>query len=277
MKIFPVTTTLSSLFLMLMFGATTQAAIVAVQTDVSTISPCPSFCGGSGGMSDFATDGGVGSTTASSSLVNSDGTGRAVGSLPGPIGLPELGAESFSGQDSRVSSSAMGMQRYLYSGAPTTLSLNMALDGTATIFEPDDQASIEGNVAVILGSDLFFTTHFPTLIYEVVDPGDVLGQSSLSLPDDGSPTTVTDSISFAVNQGDEFFVWANLVASGTRGGTADALNTLSLTFTDHTGLTPTGSAPAVPIPGTGLLLGSALAVAAWGRRKPKLVNPASRG
>lgn len=76
--------------------STAQAATWGAEVGVSSISPCPSFCGGLGGMFDFAFDGGEFSSTAFTTLNNTDGDGQASANLSGPNTLPVLGAEGFS-------------------------------------------------------------------------------------------------------------------------------------------------------------------------------------
>jgi len=237
---------------------TAQAATWGAEVGVGTISPCPSFCGGPGGSSSSSSDGGEFSTSAFTSLSNTDGNGQASADLSGPTFLPVLGAEGFSGANSRTDSSAVGMGRYTYTGATaTTISLDIALDGERGGTTNPSDAWVDSDVAVILGDVNDFVTHYPTFIFEVVPltPGlSILGQSNLSLDLNAGPQTKTDGISFTLNPGDEFFVWAGIDAGGIRNGFGDAFNTLSMSFSDDTGISST----MVPIPAAVWLFGSGL-------------------
>jgi len=182
---------------------------------------------------------------------------RAVYAAGGPD-LPVLGAEGFSGPDSRTDSYAVGMLGYTYAGATaTTISLDIVLDGESGGTTDPFDAWVESNVAVILGDVNDFVIHYPTFIFEVV-PGNpdlsVLGESNMSLDLNAGPQTLTGSISFTLNPGDEFFVWAGLEAGGIRDGYGDAFNTLSMSFSDAAGITPN----IIPVPAAVWLFGSGL-------------------
>lgn len=253
------------------------AADVVATTGVSTISPCPSFCGGAGRSSEFDIDGGPGFTSSYSSLANTDGNGQAAAALNGgSAGLPTLRAEVFSGADSRVGAEAAGMRKYAYSGATSNFTLDLTLDGdvidpTTPPDSPD--ASLVANLVVVQASELDFSADYGTFAFEVValDPAATLLDEttinffSLGLFDTG-PQSVTQSVSFTLNDGDEIFVWANLVASGTRGGAADAFNTASLAFStgNVAGLT------AVPLPAGAWLLLSGMAIIATRRSRMRV-------
>ncbi len=236
-----------------------QAATWGAQTDISMITPCPSFCGGSGGQSSFSSDGGEFSSSAFTTLAGFGGTGQATANLNGPTLLPVLGAEGFSGQNSRTGSSAVGMHGYAYSGAaPTTISLDIQLDGERGGTSDPTDAFVRSNVAVILGDVNDFVTDWSTFIFEVVPltPGlTELGRSSLSLDLNAGQQTRSDSIEFTLNPGDEIFIWAGLEAGGTRGGFGDAFNTLTMSYSDDTGITPTS---VVPVPAAAWLFASGL-------------------
>lgn len=66
------------------------------------------------------------------------------------------------------------------------------------------------------------------------------------------PQTKADSIDFTLNPGDEFFVWAGLEAGGMHNGFGDVSNTLSMSFSDDTGIY------AAPVPAAVYLFGSGL-------------------
>jgi hypothetical protein len=159
-----------------------QAATWGTQVNISTISPCPSFCGGSGGTSEFSVDGGEFVLSSFDTLNNADGDGQGIASLTGSSLLPILGAEGFSGSNSRIGTSAVGMLSYTYTGGtPTTISLDINLDGERGGTTDPGDAFVNSDVAVILGSVDDFITDYPTFIFEVVPgtPGlSVLGQEA---------------------------------------------------------------------------------------------------
>ena len=237
---------------------TAYASTWGAEADIGMITPCPSFCGGSGGQSDFSSDGGEFSSTAFTSLSNFGGTGQASADLSGPTLLPVLGAEGFSGSNSRTGSSAVGMLGYTYMGASaTSISLDIALEGERGGTTNPSDAWVRSNVAIILGDVNDFVTDYATFIFEVVPgtPGlSVLGESRLSLDLGAGPQTKMGSIGFTLNPGDEFFVWAGIEAGGTRDGFGDAFNTLSMTYSDDTGISPS----VVPVPSAMWLFGSGL-------------------
>lgn len=123
-------------------------------------------------------------------------------------------------------------------------------------------------MALILGNVDYFTTDWATFISEIVPytPGLAeLGRSSLRLDLNAGQQTKTDSIAITLNPGDEIFVWAGLEAGGTRDGFGDAFNTLTMSYSDDTGLAPTG---VIPVPAAVWLFGSGLlGLAALARRK----------
>lgn len=236
-----------------------QAATWGSQVDISMITPCPSFCGGSGGQSARSGDGGEFINSAFTSLNNFGGTGRGSASLNGPTLLPVLSAEGYSGANSRTDTRAVGMHGYTYTGASaTTITLDIALDGERGGTADFRDAWVESNVAVILGDVNDFVTDYATFIFEVV-PGtsglSVLGESRLSLDLGAGRQTKTDVISFTMNPGDEIFVWGGLEAGGIRNGFGDAFNTLTMAFSDDTGIVPTS---VVPVPAAVWLFGSGL-------------------
>ena len=234
-------------------------------TSVSTISPCPSFCGGTGGQSKFDIDGGLGGElTSISSLDVTDGNGQAQATFVGTSLLPELSAEAFSNsgfRSSRVESNATGMQQYSYSGATNDITLSAVIDDAAS-----GEATIRGDIAVIIaanGEDVPITTRLGDLIFEII-PGtnnlDLLGSDFEFLLVSGALETVSLDVNFTVNNGDSIFVWSQLLARGIRGGTADAFNTMSLSFSDPTGFAPVlgGDSVQVPEPSTLGLLAAGL-------------------
>lgn len=249
-------------FIVLLFSNLATAAPFAT-TDVSTISPCPTFCGGTGGAFDFDIDGGEGQTSSYSSLSNVDGNGQAQTIFIGDSLLPELKADAFSNaqssgvRSSRVGSQATGMQSYIYSGGTSSVSMSAAFDGLVS-----GDALIRGSLVVARasnGADVPLSTDFGTLVFEILalDPDlETLGTDQSTLTADGSDLL---NIDFMVNDGDSIFIWAALFARGTRGGMADAFSTMTLAFNDPSGFKPQlGAVNPVPVPAAIWLFGTAL-------------------
>lgn len=252
-------------------GTAAAQTAMAAQTGVSTISPCPSFCGGSGGQFGFDIDGGEGFTSSQSALSNIDGDGRAEAVLTGPVALPVLRAEAYASttRSSQVQASATGMQGF-YVGADglSSYSLGLALTGQAT-------GTVRADVLVFRDFDAsslpFFSTDVGTMDFEVIAlSGDLelLQRLTLTLPSDGAAGSVNADLAIEdVAVGDLFYVWAQLSATGRNGTYGDAYNTLHLSYADATGLSQT--AP-VPEPGTWLMLAAGLAALGGCRsRRPR--------
>ena len=254
-----------------------QTAVFSAETSVSTISPCPSFCGGIGGATDFDFDGGIGMTVSSSSLNNVDGNGQAMADLNGPTDLPILRTEAFSHaqalpqRSSRVGSQAFGLQGFYVTG--TSYSLDITLTGIAndvpepspTVFNEDGSAV--ANVMIIRdndpSSDINFTSHYPTMKFELIPGTDLeiladavtpIGASSLVIPPDNTVHSVSETLTVTgLAYGELIYVWADVFTSGTRGGFGDAFNTLTMSFQDPTGLSHTPP-PAIPEPYTCMMM-----------------------
>jgi hypothetical protein len=250
------------------FLSAAQAATWGAEVGISMITPCPSFCGGPGGQFDSSFDGGEFSSTAFTSLSNFGGTGQGSADLSGPTLLPVLGAEGFSGSNSFAGTNSVGMLGYTYTGASaTSISLDIVLDGERGGTTDPTDAWVRSNVAVILGDVNDFVTDYGTFIFEVVPltPGlSVLGESNLSLDLNAGPQSKTDVINITLNPGDEFFVWAGLEAGGIRDGFGDAFNTLTMSYSDSSGISPS----LVPVPAAVYLFGSGIiALIGIARRK----------
>ena len=247
-------------------GAAAQTAFAA-ETSVSTISPCPSFCGGPGSQSDRDIDGGEGFTSSQSSLSNPDGNGRAEASLSGAVSLPVLRAEAFASttRSSQVQATATAMQGfYVGVGGLTSYELELALTGEAT-------GTVRADVLVFRDTDPgslpMFTSDRGSMAFEVIPlTGDLemLQTFTMALPGSGLAQSLFATVGIEdVAVGDLFYVWARLSATGRNGTYSDAFNTLNLSYADATGLSQL--AP-VPEPGAWMMFAAGLLALAARRR-----------
>ena len=125
-------------------------------------------------------------------------------------------------------------------------------------------------------SDISYTSHYPTMKFELI-PGsgdlEVLADAltgalpTLTIPPDNQVHSVSTTLSITgLTPGELIYVWADLNASGTRGGFADAYSTLTMAFQDSTGLSHT--AP-VPEPSEYLLMLAGLGVIGAAARRAR--------
>ncbi len=238
-----------------------NAAIVSgygVSASASTSPDCPLGC--NGGSNELVTDGGEFATAATAEVNNATATGFGSGSFGGSAFTPLLRASATSplGASTQGFALTTAVQGYTFTGATTTsFSLFVELHGTTN--EPDfsSDARIRSDLAVYILPDAPFVTHFGTLIFEYValTPGaELLANESLFLSAGLGTDLASTTLNFSLDPGDEIYVFANLSARASRGGSADATNTLSMTFNDASLL----QATVVPVPAAVWLFGSAL-------------------
>ncbi|MCA9242030.1 MAG: PEP-CTERM sorting domain-containing protein [Planctomycetales bacterium] len=267
--------------------ATAQTAVVAASTGVSTIAPCPSFCGGSGGVFDSDIDGGVGFIVSQSSLDNAQGIGNAYADLSGPIDLPLLRAESYSNPNSRVSSQAFGMQGFYVTGSEYSLDValaGIAFDAPSVPGVSNEDGSAVAHVMIFRDNDpstpVAPFSDYGTMRFEVIpgtgdlellaDAVEPSGLATLSItPDNQVHIVGTTLTATGLLPNDLIYVWANLSTSGTRGGFGDAFDTLTMQFQNPQGLSHTPH-PSVPEPASYVLLG--LGALALGTRPSKALR-----
>jgi hypothetical protein len=234
-----------------------NAAIIdgyGVSAAASTASNCPSYCTTAGGGDfQYDNDGGEFNTSAYA-FENSYAEGEAYAALNGMTYLPTLKVQASSDEGRQGSATAFGIQGFTYSGAATTINLDFNLHGSVV----DNPTGYTGNtlqasVAVLKGSQLDYYADFSTLVYEVAFDLDTLGIESIFI-NEGINIDMPGFISFDIADGDDFYVVAQLRATG-KNGYADAWNTLTLEFDDDTGLEAAG---VVPVPAALWLFGSGL-------------------
>lgn len=253
---------------LLLVSVSSHAAIVTgygVSAGAATFPNCPSFC--QGGSNERDSDGGEFATSATAQVNNTTANVFASGSFGGSAFTPVLRASA----DSPLSAATQGtggvtaIQGYTFTGGESTdFSLFVELDGTTIEPQPSSDAVIGAELAVYILPNAPFVTDFGTLIFEIVplSGGTVLVQDQLFLTPGLGTTFASTTLDFTLNPGDEIYVFAGLNARAARGGSADATNTLTLTFDDASQL----QAAAIPVPAAIWLFASALGLVAGLRR-----------
>ena len=247
----------------------------------TSVADCPSFC------TNFNFGPGQSNpeqTSASDSVSEFRGSADAEANLAGGLAIPVLKARGNANPSMKGAlATAFGSQGYTYNGANTTLTLDVTLTGSLVDPDATPRAGIRATVAIFQTTNYFFLSDIGTLILEggaiPVQQVNALGDAILDLQllDTGS-INETQSLIFDASDGDQFYIWALLdaeaVSSSTAAGSADAFNTLTMSFADPTGLTPASNA--VPAPATSsLLLCGLLAWAVGGRRRHGVRESAS--
>lgn len=240
----------------------TNASIIdgyGTYASTSTASNCPSYCTtADGGDFQYDSDGAEFSNTAFAEE-SSYALGRAQSSLTGSTYLPDLKVLASSDLNKGGFATAFGVQGFTYSGtSAATITLDLDLHGSIT----DNPSGytynvLSASVAVLIGSSLDWYPDFGTLVYEVAGGTTVrAGVESLFLGNPGINQSTSNFITFDIDPGDDFYVVAEMNASG-QNGIADAWNTLTLNFDDDTGLAA-ASVSNVPLPAAVWLFGSGL-------------------
>lgn len=243
---------LTALLAMLFTGASVQAAPVAgwgayggiqikdVRCNTSTCLPFPweltgtsqIVSGGPNQASALATTN-PGDPFYLSTPAGQAATAQAVLGGSGVIATPELRTYAKSEANNvGIFSHAVGAQGYTYSGPAQQINLNLRL--TANIFAPaNSDTSARADVGVIFANDLPFGINTATYLGEIAvgdfnNPNPIFRETLFS-----SVGPSTDVLSFTVQDGDEFLVWAALDAKAVGDGAiVNALNTLTMEFRD---------------------------------------------
>ncbi|MBU1055550.1 MAG: hypothetical protein KKC46_17270 [Proteobacteria bacterium] len=216
-------------------------------------------------------DGGQGVSYAQSSITDSRGSADAE-SVLGIASTLKAKAEHFDGINGAWAN-ARTIQGYTYTGAAsTTLTLNAILTGS--LYDPAASDS------VIIGAEIY--VYQPINFDYCYDPGTLLfelgaklfydedydnSSMALSFLDTITNGSTSNSIFLDLDPGQSFYVVSTLNATAVgSNSSADAYNTLNLTFDDTTDLAL--GATTVPIPGAIWLMGSGfLGMIAFIRRR----------
>jgi len=223
---------------------------------------CPSYC------TDFEynSDGGEMETSAYASIDNGTGYAQALANLTGSSYLPILKVEASAAYGKSGSAEAYGLQRYTYSGnSTTTIELNLNLHGSSMQGSENNSNYIRSQIAIFMGEEMDYYRSFESLMEVGTEFADYASMRIRNEID----ANVPDTLMFEVNPGDSFFVVASMRAKA-RDGYSDAWNTLSMNFTNATGLVAS-SAPAEvtpkPIPEPSSILLFCLAILGFGVKR----------
>lgn len=208
----------------------------------------------------------VDGATASSSFSDGRGAAEAHASIIDDSGIEmvHLRGQADSNSNGIAHASAWGLNTYTYTGANTTITLDIDLTGTLNNASGSSFTNISADIYVIDPADLngMPFTDLSGSFGEGIFP---IAETSVSI---GGSDPATDSLSLTLNNGDEFSIWAILFVDAGNGDSAQAMNSLDLTFSSNTGLVSTAQVSAVPVPAAVWLFGSGLlGLIAVARRK----------
>ncbi len=234
---------------------TSQASIIGdsygVSASVSTYGNCSVVCTvSSDNDSSYSSSGGVLNTSATTTE-STHASGAALASLSGLDYLPTLKVMASADEGKHASATAYAQQGFDYLGQDTTsITLNLNLHGSVgNNLSGYSSNSLQAKVGILIGNELDYYPSFGTAYYEIglLDGNVGAGTEGLVI-NNGNDVNVQGSISFDLEAGDSFFVISQMNAS-SQNGFADAWNTLSMSFTDSTGLNATSNASTInPIP-----------------------------
>ena len=214
----------------------------------SLLSAALSFSANAGlidyGVSTDVTGGGsFGGDNLDSAYNEVDSQNKALVSLSGPSLLPTIKVMAQSSGTSY--SQALGVQKFIYDGsAMSNFELNFNLHGDVS-----SNSSLRADIGVILADKVEFYSNygFATNFFEGgAMMGKELGYKAL-FSDVGMNQNTFGSLAFDIKPGDSFFVYASVFATAEN-GFVNAWNTLSLDFTDNTGLTAASFIPSASVP-----------------------------
>ncbi len=162
-----------------------------------------------------------------------DADKKALASLSGNDLLPTIKVMSQS--TSSGYSRALAVQKFTYSGnIASDFLLNFNLHGDVN---SERSSSLRADIGIILADQVeFYPTYgFATNFFEGGGMmGDQLGYEALFLGN-GINQNTSDSITFNIQPGESFYVYASTEAY-VKNGFVNAWNTLTMNFTDSTGL-----------------------------------------
>jgi hypothetical protein len=236
---------------------------------------CPSFCTNFA----FGPDNGSGgqqAVSAASSFSDDRGNANSAASFSGAGNTPVLkaSAEASTGFHGAFGS-AVAIQGYTFNGSTTqTLELTVDLTGQLTIPDAESDASLGATVALFsdlgFGYEEFYGNFFEFPVTWLTDTVTGFNAELSLIEGENGPVSKSGTLTFSVDPGDSFYLWAEINANAYSGPNADVIadgfNTLTMSFSDPSNLAPA----AVPLPAAAWLFGSAVLGLMGGiaRRKP---------
>ncbi len=231
-------------------GASSGTSTCASFSSTCSVGTGPSFSG------DYVDN--FHNLTADSSVSSSLGASEAHSQLTGTSGIstPHLTGQAVGGANGIARATAWGLEGYTYTGSgSTSVDLNISLSGTLSNPSGSAFTKIASTVHIIDAAEWEFNLSETTAPFGYFGEGLFpIESSTLSLTDTGS---ITDTISLTLNSGDSFYIWASLSVGAGKNGTAESLNSLSMSFSNNSGLVA-ASVGAVPVPAAVWLFGSGL-------------------
>ena len=200
------------------------------------------------GLVDYAVTTNVGGTYSggdniSDTYYETDSQNKALASLSGSSLLPTIKvmAQSTGSAYSR----ALALQKFTYDGGSTSnFQLNFNLHGDVS-----SNSSLRADIGIILADQVYFYSQygFATNFFEGgAMMGPDLGYDAI-FSSTGMDQNTQGHLAFDIQPGDSFFVYASVEATA-RNGLVNAWNTLSMDFTDSTGLTAASFIPSASVP-----------------------------
>lgn len=246
-----------------------SACLIGISTAQLTIQPWGSessasvadrrFTSSSTNFNFAPTQGGEGELTSSNRLVEARGESYGYSALDSSSGLSVPLIRTFASTNSGNSAafgSSVAIEGYTYSGAaPATLSLDASLSGSFLNMDNN----FAGNFAALsiwqssspFAGDFFFSTDEGTYLEFGFNN---LAQLSLSQNGIGTDDLLAGTMSWNVQPGETFYLFARgLSRVYGPNSTADARNTLTMSFQDSTGLSSLSGGIVIPEPSVALL------------------------
>lgn len=199
----------------------------------------------------------VSGATSSSSISDVRGASEAHATIINSSGIEMVHLAGQAGAGQIAQASAWGLNTYTYSGANTSITLDIDLTGSLSN-AGSAFTKISADIYIIDPNDIdsFPTTDLRGNFGEGIPP---IAHTELEIiANTAGVVSITDSLNLSLANGDEFSIWALLYVGAGDNGQVQAMNSLDLSFSNNAGLTSVASVSAVPVPAAVWLFGSGL-------------------